>query len=167
MALSIPLQEQEAKGKARWPTSTPTDAAVNAASRKGAEQGLLVDQDDGHVVIELPLLDGPGDSVASATSTYTGSCADNTETAAEAKAAPFPWWQKPAPWTAAATALVDVLTWSIFLGVGIPLDSYKLSTLVAAAVALAGAALQAYRLHVEKSLRIGIKLHPALMTATW
>jgi hypothetical protein len=63
--------------------------------------------------------------------------------------------------------LSELIAWAVFLGVGLPLKSFQISCLIAAAVSLAGLGLQAYRYWGEKSLRIFPKTHPTLCSATW
>lgn len=165
----------------------PDTATAPPAANQGAPRGedSVLEQDRGFVVIELsptnkkasPEQQQPAPATLPAPTTFGGAAwtgSDTTTSISGATAASstltvdrFPYWEKPSAWSAAATALVDLGTWASFLGVGIPLENYRLSGMVAAGVSLAGVALQVYRYVWERSLRTLWKVHPALLSATW
>lgn len=79
----------------------------------------------------------------------------------------FPYWNKPSALSGLATVLCDLGTWAAYFGVGIPLEDYRLSGMIAAGVAAGGVSVQVYRYIRERSLRVLWKMQPTLLSATW
>lgn len=86
----------------------------------------------------------------------------------EADEAALRGWQEPSVACAAATTACELLTWGVYLGVGIALNNFKLGGMLAAGAALLGVAVEVYRKIWERSLpRTGPKVHSALVSCTW
>ena len=80
---------------------------------------------------------------------------------------PFPYWRDPSRLTYFITILCDICLWPSYLIVGIPLDDFKLSGIIAALGAVGSICIQYFRYTRENSLRIWPKLHPLIMSLTW
>lgn len=143
--------------------SAPDDASVvvNIPVPPSNTPGLL----PGHISGDTYAMTAASSSslVAAAGGGARGSNAQVPSSASEA----FPDWRRPRAASVAASAACELLTWGAFLGVGIPLENFKLGGMIAVGVALFGVVVEIYRKVWERSVRIWPKVHAAITTCTW